>query len=342
MKLNSLSANLKNFLNKRVIFRCDGGNVPEIGTGHIYRCLTIAKFLETKKIKKKNILFISKKKNNFSKGFNLIKSAGFKVYSPESNIKLEKKIEINTLSLFSSELLIIDRLDKIKKRELIKLKKKHKKIVLIDSMSRYIKDSDLYLNPHIKNKYTNKNFGLKYLILPGDKIKKTKKKEKKIFLYFGGYDNKNILKKTINILSKINFNLKICIEKKHEKFCKDFNNLNFIFLNKKNFFLHLKNSNFAIISGGLILYCALKYNVPNISIPQYNHQELNILKIKKLNGTVMLHASKLKQKLENILKKFNNKSYINNYIKHIKLNFSKKINNNALLMILKLYDKKNI
>ena len=67
MKLNSLSANLKNFLNKRVIFRCDGGNVPEIGTGHIYRCLTIAKFLETKKIKKKNILFISKKKIIFLK-----------------------------------------------------------------------------------------------------------------------------------------------------------------------------------------------------------------------------------------------------------------------------------
>ena len=49
-------------------------------------------------------------------------------------------------------------------------------------------------------------------------------------------------------------------------------------------YLNLKNSNFAIISGGLILYCALKYNVPSISTPQYKHQKINILRIKKRKG----------------------------------------------------------
>ena len=71
---------------------------------------------------------------------------------------------------FKSKLLIIDRLDNLKKKEIIKLKKNHQKIILIDSVSKYIKYSDLNLNPHIKNKYTKKNFGLEYLILPEGKI----------------------------------------------------------------------------------------------------------------------------------------------------------------------------
>ena len=94
MKLNSLSVSSKNFLNKRILFRCDGGNVPEIGTGHIYRCLTIAKFLVSKKIKKRNILFITKKNHNYFNGFKLIKSEGYSIFSPNRNIKLENKFEI--------------------------------------------------------------------------------------------------------------------------------------------------------------------------------------------------------------------------------------------------------
>ena len=97
-----------------------------------------------------------------------------------------------------------------------------------------------------------------------------------------------------------------------------------------------------IISGGLILYCALKYNVPSISIPQYKHQKINILRIKKRKGTVMLDANQLEKKLEYILSKFNNKNYINSYKRNIKFNFSNKIKNNALAMIINLYDKKNI
>ena len=342
MKLNSLSISSKNFLNKRIIFRCDGGDVSEIGTGHIYRCLTIAKFLVSKKIKKKNILFITKKNQNFYNGFKLIKTEGYNIFSPNRNRKLENKFEIDTLNNFKSKLLIIDRLDDLKKKEIIKLKKNHRKIILIDSVSKYIKYSDLNLNPHIKNKYTKKNFGLEYLILPEEKIKRDKTKEKKIFLYFGGYDNKNILKKILKILNNTNFNLKICIEKKNRKICKSFKKLSYIFFDKRSFFSNLKNSNFAIISGGLILYCALKYNVPSISIPQYKHQKINILRIKKRKGTVMLDANQLEQKLEYILSKFNNKNYINSYKRNIKFNFSNKINNNALAMIINLYDKKNI
>ena len=114
MKSNLSQIKSKNFLNKKIIFRCDGGNINEIGTGHVYRCLDNCKFFSKKK-KKKNILFITKNKNCFKIGSDLIKNEGYKSYSPNKNNKLDKKVEIDTLNNFKSELLIIDRLDNLKK-----------------------------------------------------------------------------------------------------------------------------------------------------------------------------------------------------------------------------------
>ena len=36
---------MEKFLKKKFVFRCDAGNIPEIGTGHVSRCLLIAKSL---------------------------------------------------------------------------------------------------------------------------------------------------------------------------------------------------------------------------------------------------------------------------------------------------------
>ncbi len=37
---------MNSFKNK-ILFRCDAADIPEIGTGHLYRCLTIANFKKT-------------------------------------------------------------------------------------------------------------------------------------------------------------------------------------------------------------------------------------------------------------------------------------------------------
>ena len=51
------------------------------------------KFLVSK-IKKKKILFITKKNPNFYKGFKLIKTEGYNIFSPNKNRKLENKFEM--------------------------------------------------------------------------------------------------------------------------------------------------------------------------------------------------------------------------------------------------------
>ena len=46
------------FLKTKILFRCDLGDINELGSGHFYRCITIARFLKLKfKLKFKDIIF---------------------------------------------------------------------------------------------------------------------------------------------------------------------------------------------------------------------------------------------------------------------------------------------
>ena len=38
----------KNSSINKIVFRCDAGNNPKVGTGHLYRCIHIAEYLVRK------------------------------------------------------------------------------------------------------------------------------------------------------------------------------------------------------------------------------------------------------------------------------------------------------
>ena len=49
------------FSKTKILFRCDAANVPEIGTGHLFRCITIARYLKSQfNLKYKDISFLIK------------------------------------------------------------------------------------------------------------------------------------------------------------------------------------------------------------------------------------------------------------------------------------------
>ena len=49
---------LRVFRRLKILFRCDAANVPEIGTGHLFRCITIARYLKSRfNLKYKDIFF---------------------------------------------------------------------------------------------------------------------------------------------------------------------------------------------------------------------------------------------------------------------------------------------
>ena len=105
-----------NFLKNKVLFRCDTGYESELGSGHLFRCLTIAKYLQVfNGVKSNEILFIIKTGRKFENSLRILKNFSFKVFKIKRDIKNYSSQEVEILKNFKADLIIIDRLGNIKK-----------------------------------------------------------------------------------------------------------------------------------------------------------------------------------------------------------------------------------
>jgi len=275
-----------------VIMRSDAGNVQQIGTGHLYRSITIAKLLIKKfKIEKKKIIFITKTTGKFSLSKKILKQNKFNFYSIKANAT--NKDEYNAIKKFKSNLLIIDKYRTRNTKYLKKIKKNFKKIIFLDAI-KYEHEDALYINSllHRVDKKI-KNIGFKYLICPSFLNKRKsiiKKKLINIFLFFGGFDNKKIMDKIMfffnNNKEKYTLILPQSVKNKYNYFG------NIKYFTNKNIFDFLAFSDLAITAGGLTMFDAINIKKPIISIPQYLHQELNIKKLDNEGCVLTLKINK--------------------------------------------------
>jgi len=330
---------------KKIIFRCDAGEISELGTGHLYRSITLYNLLRKKfSLKKKDILFIIKNYAKYKISEKILREKKVNFYFLKKKILDYSKEEVNIINQFNSNLIIIDRLGKIKKKFIIKLKKNHKKIILIDDSSNFRNLVDLSINPlKISVKKTKNSFiGHKYNILPSieKKIQKNKTKNKNkvfIFVSFGGFDKRNLMNKTMNYLTKSNLNLKYLINDKYRDLIK--NDVDVIFFKSKEHYNNLYKADLVITAGGLSMFDAIYFKKRTICIPQYHHQlkNINILDKKKIVYKVDI---KNFSKLSYLILNFLNKKYKYDNIKKkqnkiINLNIMKK----TLNLIYKNYEK---
>ena len=337
-----------NFLEYSIVFRCDAAELPEIGSGHVYRSLVIANFIKKKfKLKAKKILFLIKTKKKFKKGLEILKRHKFKIKSLDNKIRDYSKLESEKINKIYANLLIIDRLGKVKKEFLKKIDNNFKKKIIIDDSSHHRKMFDLSLNPLIQKvpKFRGNKIGYKYLILNYKKRKKTKKNidYKNVFIFFGVFDSKKIANKIIKSLGNINLRLNINLPLTYKsKINTKKSKHKIIYFKPENYSNKLEKSNIAIIAGGLSLFDAVLNKKKIICIPQYKHQEINAKIISKSGAAnyISFYDKKFDVKLINIIKKiYKNKKY-EKKIKKIQekiINY-KKVNNN-LNLISKLYKK---
>lgn len=247
------------------VFRVDSGSIPEIGTGHLYRCIKIYNYLIKKKINKNKILFIIKTNDKYKISKKILNKFKINYKSIDSNIADSSFEENLFLQKFPSKVIIFDRLTKINNNFLKQIKNNFNKVVGIDVLVNKNAKIDLQLNPLNNNLNFNQKFEkFKFNILPSidEKNKLTKKKKiKTIFTFFGGYDFKKIKKKILN--------LKVT-------------NAKFIFpKTKKNFYELMKKSDLVLCSGGLTVFDAIYLNKIVIAVPQYEHQLENLKALKK-------------------------------------------------------------
>ncbi len=278
----------KNSLKNKVVFRCDAANNPKVGTGHLIRCLNLAKHLSIRyKIKQKNIIFICKTENEFYLSKELLAGKKFSLKKINYLIKDNSIEEAKFISKYPANLLVIDRVSDTNLNFYNLIKNIFKKKIIFEDKSKYRNKFDLSINSLTfkKSFYQSKKekIGFKYMLLPITSKKENPfNRKNNIFLSFGGYDHNNLCMKILKILPQIKKDLQIFIPKvyKLNKFDKSIKH-NLKIYKKNEYLKYFKQCNIAIISGGLTLFEAIYLKKKIICVPQYRHQLINAKKMKK-------------------------------------------------------------
>jgi UDP-2,4-diacetamido-2,4,6-trideoxy-beta-L-altropyranose hydrolase len=315
-----------------IIFKVSSSK--KIGSGHIYRCLKIAK-----KIKDKEIFFFT---NNFNGNFNyLIKKFALKIFNNvENNFDIKKDLS-QTISYLRSinkkKILVIDNyLHNLSYQK--KISKYVDKLVIIDDYLRknycdiYINENFFIKTPNSK-KFLNKNcikfIGPKYNFIVNKIQKKIKKKKINLFIFFGGSDVKEyslkiitFLKEDKNLFFRLVLNNQNIKNKIYKIGIKNFK----IYNQTPNFYNILKYCNFSIIAGGSTVWDVLYNQVPAMVIPTAHNQIRNLKNLKKNNNIFLL------KKIEN--KKNFNKFFYSSYLSRNKIS-KLNISCNSLKKIIK-------
>jgi len=297
-------------LNKiNILFRTSGGIAPnkELGFGHVYRCINLAKKISNNKIffeiedygQVKELLI----KNNFKNIFNLKKDIN-------TNEEITELIKI--IKKKSIDIVIFDKY-KIDKKILKEINQITKTVYIADLKKKEF-PADLVINGFVgyQNKITrNKSktkclLGPKYQILDKQfEVQKIKKKKYDLLITFGGYDENNIIELFLEYWGKIQKKIKILIilgpgtkrTQKIKKILKKYPKEITIKDQTSKMFENMAESRFGLCSGGLTTYEFAKMNVPFAIICQNKHQvitakEWEKKKIAKNLGLIGKNTSK--------------------------------------------------
>jgi len=273
----------------KVMFRCDGGRTPEIGTGHVVRCTRISETLLG--YGDVDLSFLMQD-NDFSKEY--ASGARWKVHLfPEGDLKACAKI----ISAEKPDIFVMDKLDS--DAGFMKMARERCRVLVsFDDLGEGARLADIVVNGIVgdgRAAYA----GPKYVITPpeiGSSLKKVNKECKDIFVTFGGYDHLNLTLKTARALERLDPAKEVhIIVGNAYPFWEDLNA--FLKGAKRQFHVHrtpkdyaalLMGSDLAITSGGLSLFEAMAAGVPALVLAQYEHQAITAKKFEKEGATEFL------------------------------------------------------
>ena len=286
-----------------IAFRTDSSFT--IGTGHVHRCLNLAR--KFKKKKSKCYFFTNDYPGNINKliqyefyRFKLSTKLTKNFYTNDQNI-IDANLTIKFIKKLNINLIFVD--NYLIKEGWEKKVSKHAKIVLISDFIDRRSYCNYYLNYNIfcENQPISKNIikdcikliGPDYLISKDFSYLKKKKIKKKITVFMGGIDTKNYTEKLISILSDkifLKFQKVIIIGVKNTKIkllinqIKKLKNFKFIIGNKKNLYPYFINSKLIITGLGTSMYEHLVLGLRSIVIIQNNLQKKVMKNLSLINS----------------------------------------------------------
>jgi spore coat polysaccharide biosynthesis predicted glycosyltransferase SpsG len=272
----------------QIIFRCDAGDAPEIGTGHIARSKTLAcALVESQSFTLEDICFFTRHDNGYHLGEKYLEGSGFNYQVFDNNIlKANSKSEIDILCNQGADLILLDRLET--SVELIKTLKSHnKKVVTFDDYGEGRIYADIAISSIFDDVPESKNLikGYEYLILSKNEYHLSNFNEnvQNIVATFGGNDNRDICSHFLENVESIpqDISIKIILGKIDKKILQSYvhqielkknkDNIE-IFIFPDNYHQIISNADIAVSTGGLSIFEFSAYGIPTIGIPQYEHQ----------------------------------------------------------------------
>tara|TARA_B110000003_G_C16632016_1_gene527032 strand:+ start:196 stop:1242 length:1047 start_codon:yes stop_codon:yes gene_type:complete len=289
-------------MHHKVIFRCDAGHAPEIGTGHIARSKTLAnELVNSKLLSKDDIIFLTRDDPGFDLGKKYLKKSGFnfEVFA-DQKLKANSDSEKYILCNANTKIIFMDRLET--SENLIKsISARGIKVVTFDDYGDGRNFSDLAISSIFDDVTHSLNLitGYKYLILSKNVYKKSiiRNNVSNIVATFGGNDARDLC---LHFLKNIEFidpkiKIEIILGKVEEEDIYRYKNIVKERLNNNidihifpnNYHEIIANADFAISSGGLSIFEFSAYGVPSIGLPQYPHQLRTIKNLEKAGISIL-------------------------------------------------------
>jgi len=275
-------------MNRKVIFRCDAGHAPEIGTGHIARSKTLANNLVEKGYSCKNdIMFYTRHDSDYDLGESYLADSGFayKVFT-NNGLKANSSSELEILQSANATLIFMDRLATSSKL-IDGIASSGKKIVTFDDYGSGRVCADLAISAIFDDvsEFDNLVKGYGYLVLSKNSYNPLPVSQHitKIVATFGGHDTRDLcrffLENSAIIPSTCSVDIILggCEEDTLRWYYEyiELKQLQDRFKVHKfpdNYHKIIANADLAITSGGLSIFEFAAYGIPSVGLPQYEHQ----------------------------------------------------------------------
>ena len=274
----------ENYMNKKKIAIVVNAN-NQIGTGHIYRCLSIASRLLFH-----DVVFILNQTQEL--GIKIIKNNNYPYKTYYDEIEFNK-----ILDEYSPNIIINDILD-TSSDYIQKLKDKNYFVINFEDLGAGAKKADLVFNALYEYKTKEKNIytGNNYYILNDDFYLETpkiiKKEVKTVLITFGGTDSNNFTKKVIQAILKTNYSQKIIVilgmgYPNKQKIINEYNNIPNIefFENVANISQYIAMADIIFTSAGRTMYEVCSLGVPTICLCQNKREKMHVFCTRK-NGFI--------------------------------------------------------
>lgn len=275
---------------RKVLFRCDSGEIPKIGRGHARRSILLAEFLQAQGCQ---ITFAGELDDWATER---IRRSGFAL-EPRSTDESEVDLLHRAVTRYAPEVVVVDRLD-TSAEDLKEIRDIVPVIITFDDLGSGAALADVVVNSIVKGSPYD-SYDL--LVLPPPNRTVETRDAARCVVSVGGYDLDGLGARTARALAT-DARLQVHLLTLSPDLDKDLSSEGIqVHRDSSDFDALLARAGIAVVNGGLTLFEALSKGVPAIAIGRYDHEIATIERLERLGATRALKAEDIETRITDLV-----------------------------------------